>query len=60
VDREGYVKFMVSYTGLTWYSTVRLVDLQSVVRTLAITYQSLKVFTRQDSLIRGILEPEVY
>lgn len=32
VDREGYVKFLLSYCGISWYVVVQLEEVQYVVR----------------------------
>jgi len=34
VDMEGYVKFLISYCGISWYSQQKLEEVQYVVRQL--------------------------
>ena len=47
VDNEGSMKFMISYCGISWYTTVKIEDLQFVVRELQSTYPNLAAFTQR-------------
>ena len=59
-DNEGQVKFLLSYCGLSWYTTVKMEDLQFVVRKLQTAYPNLAAFTQRGSLVEEFLALEPF
>lgn len=49
VDMEGYVKFLISYCGISWYTQQKLEEVQYVVRQLRQNYPNLSIFAQRGS-----------
>ena len=59
-DNEGSMKFMISYCGISWYTAVKIDDLQFVVRELQSTYPNLAAFTQRGNQTDDFLSLESY
>ena len=44
VDHSGFVKFLISYCGISWYTQVKLEEVQYVVQQLRKAYPNLTSF----------------
>lgn len=60
VDRTGFIKFLISYCGLSWYTQVQLEEVQFVIRSLQQNYPNLRSFTQKGSAqLKSFLALEV-
>ncbi len=59
-DNEGSIRFLLSYCGLSWYTTVKIEDLQFVVRNIQTAYPNLAAFTQRCSLAEEFLALEPF
>ena len=58
VDPNGFVKFLVSYCGLSWYTQVKLEEVQFVVCQLQQNFPHLSSFTQRAGQCRAFLALE--
>ena len=57
---DGFVKFLVSYCGMSWYTQVKLEEVQYVVRQLRQNYPNLSTFTSRGNQSEDFLALEAH
>ena len=60
VDNEGFVKFLLSYCGISWYTQVQLEEVQYVVRQLQQNYPHLSSFAQRSTQCEEFLALEAH
>lgn len=60
MDKEGFVKFLVSYCGISWYTNVQLEEVQYVVKQLRQNFPHFSMFVQKGNQSEQFLSLESY
>ena len=58
VDNEGFVKFLISYSGINWYTLVKLEEVQYVVQQLREKFPNLSTFVARGNQCEAFMAIE--